>query len=108
MEKDFFVYKSSDSGELLTWNHIIPSRWKYSLNRGWNLASLGLDVFPESNQISPTVPLALHYDTNASDWQKIVMYGDSPNIHIRDQQNFFPFQAHWIYSLSDRTFNFDN
>jgi len=104
----FFVYQSSDSGELLTWNHIIPSRWKYSLNRGWNLASLGLDVFPASNQISPTVPLALHYDTNSSVWQKTVMYGDSPNIHIRDQQNFFPFQAHWIYSLSNRTFNFDN
>ena len=104
----FFVYQSSDSGELLTWNHITPSRWKYSLNRGWNLASLGLDVFPASNQISPTVPLALHYDTNSSDWQKIFMYGESPNIHIRDQQNFFPFQAHWIYSLSNRTFNFDN
>ena len=72
----FFVYQSSDSGELLTWNHIIPSRWKYSLNRGWNLASLGLDVFPASNQISPTVPLALHYDTNSSDWQKIFMYGE--------------------------------
>ena len=57
-------------------------------------ASLGLDVFPASNQISPTVPLALHYDTNSSDWQKIFMYGESPNIHIRDQQNFFPFQAH--------------
>ncbi len=103
----FFVFQSSDFNETLNWKHISASRWKYSLNRGWNLASLGLNSHPDVDRISPTIPLAFYYDANLGEWQKLFLFGINANMHIRDQHSFSPFQAHWVYSLSNRSFIFE-
>tara|TARA_Y100000589_G_scaffold326138_1_gene365375 strand:+ start:6625 stop:9114 length:2490 start_codon:yes stop_codon:yes gene_type:complete len=103
----FFVFQSSNLSKTLSWNHILPSRWKYSLSRGWNLLSLGLNSHPDSYTISPSIPLAFYYDNNWGDWQKLLLFGMNSNMHIRDQNDFSPYQAHWVYSLSNRSFIFE-
>lgn len=99
-----FTNLKDDSTQELLWNHIFLNRWKHNLSRGWNLKSVGLKSYPESKEIPPTVPIAFHYDAEKMIWQKLILFGKNPPIHISDQSDFSVLQAHWIYSLNNRAY----
>jgi hypothetical protein len=99
-----FILKALEDKTLVL-NRVLSARWKYQLDYGWNLRSLGLRSLPQKGQVPPTVPVVYRYTPSELLWRKQEFYGKNGLDSILPiEENYETYHAHWIYSLRKRAF----